>query len=64
MTKRLLLIAFIAIGIVSVHLTIVRPWFMRWGATDREVDTVWPGDEIVPHAGIVATRAVTVDAAQ
>lgn len=39
-----------------------RPWYQRWGATDDEVDRALPGDELVPGAGDVATRAVTVRA--
>ena len=35
---------------------------MRWGATDEEVNTALPGDELVPHADLTATRAVTVRA--
>jgi hypothetical protein len=32
------------------------------GATDDEVNLVLPGDELVPHADLTATRAVTVEA--
>jgi hypothetical protein len=63
MTKRLFLIAIVTAAIVTVHLTIARPWFMRWGATDREIGAVWPGDELSSRADTVTTRAVTVDAA-
>lgn len=40
----------------------IRPWSQRWGATDEEVDRVWPGDEYCPYAEDQATRAVTVEA--
>jgi hypothetical protein len=33
---------------------------LRWGATDEEVNMVLPGDMLVPHADLTATRAVTV----
>jgi hypothetical protein len=39
-----------------------RSWNMRWGATDAEVAAKLRGDELVPHAKAVATRAVTIDA--
>jgi hypothetical protein len=35
---------------------------LRWGATGDEVSAVLPGDELLPHADLTATRAVTVRA--
>jgi hypothetical protein len=40
----------------------VRPWLVRWGATDEEVARELPGDELVEGDGPRTTRAVTVDA--
>jgi hypothetical protein len=40
----------------------VRPWLVRWGATDDEVARELPGDELVDGDGPRTTRAVTVDA--
>jgi hypothetical protein len=39
-----------------------RHWCLTWGATDDEVSRKLPGDELLPEAGLVSTRAVTVDA--
>jgi len=39
-----------------------RPWHLRWGATDQEVQGPMPGDDIVPKASLNATRAITIDA--
>ena len=39
-----------------------RPWHLRWGATDAEVDGLMPGDEIVANASFNATRAITIAA--
>ena len=39
-----------------------RPWHLRWGATDFEVDASLPGDELQPHAQFRATRAITIAA--
>ena len=35
---------------------------MTWGATQEEVGSTLPGDELMPDAKIVATRAVEIDA--
>jgi hypothetical protein len=41
---------------------ILRPWHMRWGATDAEVAGPMPGDEVVPRAQFNATRSISIDA--
>jgi len=46
---------------------IAYPLFFRrrcltWGATAEEVSRKLPGDELLPEAGLVSTRAVTIDA--
>ena len=35
---------------------------LTWGARPDEVSGSLPGDELLPRAGIVATRAITIDA--
>ena len=35
---------------------------LRWGATDAEVASAMPGDELVPRPSFTATRAITVAA--
>jgi hypothetical protein len=40
----------------------IRPWHLRWGATDEEAEKLLPGDELVPDPGIESTRAITVNA--
>ena len=35
---------------------------LTWGARPDEVSGSLPGDEMLPRAGIVATRAITIDA--
>jgi hypothetical protein len=39
---------------------VYRPWQRNWGATRAEVERPMPGDEIIPQATFVATRAVTI----
>lgn len=42
---------------------IIRPWYLRWGATENELAQPLPGDELVTGAGVVqATRAIDVRA--
>jgi hypothetical protein len=37
--------------------------YLRWGATDREVGDSLPGDDLIPNADMIATRAITIHAA-
>jgi hypothetical protein len=39
-----------------------RRWQLRWGATDVEVTSELPGDELLSHVNRSATRAVTIAA--
>jgi hypothetical protein len=39
-----------------------RRWCLTWGARPDEVARKLPGDELLADAGIVSTRAVTIDA--
>jgi hypothetical protein len=39
-----------------------RSWCLNWGATKAETAHRMPGDEFLPSAAVVATRAVTVNA--
>ena len=41
---------------------VVRPRYLRWGATEAETRELLPGDEVVPQADLVATRAITIAA--
>ena len=40
----------------------VRPWYLRWGATNVELQQVLPGDEIVGDRATEETRAITIHA--
>lgn len=48
--------------LVGVYLRFIRPWQLRWGATDEEVARAMPGDDVVKHPTFNATRAVTIQA--
>jgi hypothetical protein len=45
-----------------VYGKLIRPWQMRWGATEDEAAGRMPLDERVPAATIVSTRAITISA--
>ena len=48
--------------LLGLYLWVIKPWHMRWGATDAEVARAMPGDDLIPDAGS-ATRAIGIDAA-
>jgi hypothetical protein len=40
----------------------LRPWHLRWGATEAEVRRALPGDELVANPRLSATHAITIHA--
>lgn len=56
--KKLLLLSalFVAYAVFG------RRWVLDWGATDAEARSVLPGDELIPDADGVSTRAISVNA--
>jgi hypothetical protein len=64
LTKRPLAIG---AGLAAGLATLAYPLFLRrrcltWGARPDEVAMKLPGDELLPDAGLVSTRAITIDA--
>jgi len=53
--------AAVAAVVLALYLLAVRPWHLRWGASDQEVARAMPGDGLVDGAGST-TRAITVTA--
>ena len=47
------------IGSAAAYLLAVRPWQLRWGATDEERDATLDGDDLIPNPDLMATRAIT-----
>jgi hypothetical protein len=47
---------------VAAYALVVRPWYLRWGATDDEVTRTLPGDDVLRESPVGATRAVTIAA--
>lgn len=58
-----IILTFILLAVLAVAYFIwIRPWQLRWGATDEEVRRPMPGDGVVAKPSFDATRAVTVQA--
>src|SRR6266542_5043312 len=53
--------AAVAAVVLALYLLAVRPWHLRWDASDQEVARAMPGDGLVDGAGST-TRAITVTA--
>ena len=52
-----------AIGVLAAgYAYSVRPWHLRWGASEEELTEILPGDEVKPDAGVQVTHAITIDA--
>lgn len=51
-----------AVTALALHEAVVLPAIRRWGATAEEARAELPGDELVPDAPTMSTRAVTVEA--
>lgn len=52
----------IVLIVLFIYFLLYRPWQLRWGATDSEVERYLPGDNVVSNPQFNATRAVTVEA--
>lgn len=55
-------LAAIGAGAVATYAWGIRPWHLRWGATDEELDQPMIGDELVAHPKLRATHAITINA--
>jgi len=49
-----------AIGGAAAYALLARSRQLRWGASDDEADGRLPGDELIPHPDLSATRAIAV----
>jgi hypothetical protein len=47
---------------VAAYLGVIRPWQVRWGATDDEARRPMPGDDILGPSAGTTTRAITIQA--
>jgi hypothetical protein len=46
----------------AAYIGAVRPWQLRWGASDEELGATLAGDDIITNPDLRATRAITVHA--
>jgi hypothetical protein len=56
------LVAPVVVGVAALSVVTLRWSALHWGATTEETRERLPGDEILPDPGLVATRAVTIEA--
>lgn len=57
------LIVLLAIFLLAgVYLLIIRPWQLKWGASDKELKMDYPGDSIVKNPDFHAIRGITINA--
>jgi hypothetical protein len=47
---------------LSIYAFFIRPWHLRWGATDTETEMPLPGDELVVNPKLNSTHAITIQA--
>ena len=66
-TKQSLKIITTAIGgmaaALATYAVFVRPWHLKWGATEEEQKMSLPGDDFVEHPKLSSTHAITINAA-
>ncbi len=62
-SARLVLEAIGGLAALSAYAFLIRPWHLRWGATDDEVKMPLPGDEFVHDPKLNSTHAITIHAA-
>jgi hypothetical protein len=56
----LLIIAVILTGMTGLYLLVLRPWHLRWGATDNDLAISLPGDSLVTNPDFNTTRGITI----
>ena len=49
-------------GMAATYFLLARPRHLRWGATFQEAGEPLPGDDLIPSADLMATRAITIRA--
>jgi hypothetical protein len=62
MRRRNVLGAATVAGAAAAYLLVARPLQLGWGATDHESGESLTGDELLAHADLTATRAITIRA--
>ena len=60
--QTLIVIVIAGAAALAVYLLWIRPWYLRWGAIDAEVERAMPGDDEIKNPMHVTTHAVTIRA--
>ena len=60
--RRLGQAAIVLSGGCLTALAVTRRWHQHWGATDQEITTPLPGDDLIPTARLHSTHAITIQA--
>ena len=60
--RRALTVGSLGATALLTYMKAMRPWTLRWGASDQEVAEFMGGDDIVTKADYSATRGITIDA--
>ena len=47
---------------LAAYAFFVRPWHLKWGATEEELNMSLPGDGLVQNPKLNATHAITINA--
>lgn len=55
-------VAALGAGAFAAYSYYVRPWHLRWGASDLELVEPLPGDDVKPDAANQVTHAITINA--
>jgi hypothetical protein len=48
--------------LLGSYLLLLRPWHMRWGCTNEDLQRAMPADGIVPHPDLVTHRGISIAA--
>jgi hypothetical protein len=59
-----LILAGVGAGAAAVagYAWVIRPWTLRWGATNEEVGMALPGDDLIEFPKLGSTHAITIQA--
>lgn len=62
MFKKIAITLGIILTLGIVYWLAVRPWHVRWGASDADLSLPMPGDDLIAGATALSTRAITIHA--
>lgn len=56
------ILVILLVAALITYLLVIRPWYLKWGATEAEVERAMVGDDELKKPTHVTTRAVTIRA--